>query len=119
VDQFVQQWRDLLASHACQAFYYAEMADKREQPAPPTSTDTGSGQFADTGFGSAAYFRDPVWVDLDAITWYWPDMGPVGGTPGVMTYIQPPQYDPACYTYAPLTPAMPHRVMYAGGPGCQ
>jgi hypothetical protein len=112
--------QDLLSTHACRADYYGEMADNREKATTPAKTGVGSGRFADTGFGSAAYFRNPTYVHLNGITWYWPDAGPISEPAAVMTYIQPPLYNPACYTYTPLAPVpgTPHRVMFTSGPGC-
>jgi hypothetical protein len=113
--------QEVLGTHACDANFYGERSDRRKDKTIPTSTDMSSGQHAANGFGSAAYFRDPVWVDINGITWYWPDAGPVGGPTGVMLYSDmwgQGQYNAACYTFTPLTPPSPHRVMYTDGPGC-
>jgi hypothetical protein len=113
--------QDLLSTHACQAADYGEMGDNRQDATTPAKTAVGSGQFANTGFGSAAYFRNPTYVDPNGITWYWPDAGPISGPAAMIKYLDDPtQYNPACYTYTPLAviPGTSHRVMHVGGPGC-
>ncbi|WP_170229047.1 neprosin family prolyl endopeptidase [Polyangium fumosum] len=96
---------DVMTSEACEAYWYGEVFDRT--PTSWTATDMGSGHFAAEGFGRAAYFRLPVYLDTAGVA-QWPDGA---GTPSAV--------DPACYTSTELFNLGPgfERVMYVGGPG--
>lgn len=72
-----------------------------------TWTDMGSGQFANAGFGQAANFRNPYYVDLSG-KYQWPD-----------NPIDVAGYNPKCYTKTALAslPSPWDMFFYVGGPG--
>jgi hypothetical protein len=98
---------NLLASQACEIAWYGEVYYPDTTPTRWTPTDMGSGEFAEAGFGKAAHFRNPFYIDLSG-TPQWPanpqDVGP---------------RNDACYTKtALLTGQSPwDRLFYLGGPG--
>jgi hypothetical protein len=86
--------------------WYGEVFDSTS-PAP-TSTDMGSGQFAATGWGQAAYFRNLTYYWAPSTYWWWNS-----GTPSAT--------DSNCYSvsgpfYSSTDPNY-HNWFYFGGPG--
>jgi hypothetical protein len=71
-----------------------------------TYTDMGSGLYAETGPGNAAYFRNPFYVDSGGM--HWPDNS---------TYSPP--YNHSCYSRSPLYSGVYpwDRWFFVGGPG--
>lgn len=96
-----------LKEHGCETLWYGEVYDPKSTPLTWTWTDMGSGQFASAGFGKAAYFRNPTYVDPSGAS-QWPDKN------GNFKEI-----NNACYTRTPLlSGAAPwDRGFYVGGPG--
>lgn len=96
---------NLINKSSCQAHWYGEVYDPT--PASWTSTNMGSGRFASEGYGKAAYYRDPFYVDTAGVA-HWPEN--VGATGPI---------DSHCYsTSAIFTAAAPwERSFYLGGPG--
>lgn len=85
--------------------WYGEVFDSRAPAA--TSTDMGSGAYANTQFGRAAYFRNLLYVWAPASAW-WFDAGSISVT------------DAACYSAdGPFYSADPNwrNWFYYGGPG--
>jgi hypothetical protein len=99
---------NLLESKACEVDVYLEMF--AEMPVPWPATEAGSGQFADAGFGKAAYFRNPFYMGAEPApeSAHWPD-----------TYIDSPGQNDACYNKTPLTPGVTpfDRIFFADGAG--
>jgi hypothetical protein len=103
----------LMSSSACEAIWYGEVADRT--PTDWTWTDMGSGQFGDVnGFGQAAYFRSPYYLDADGVFHWLEDVGAPNIGP-----VEP--HDPACYTMSKMSisngDASWGRYFYLGGPG--
>ena len=85
--------------------WYGEVFDSRAPAA--TSTDMGSGAYANTQFGRAAYFRNLLYVWAPASSW-WFDSGSISVT------------DAACYSAdGPFYSSDPNwrNWFYYGGPG--
>lgn len=85
--------------------WYGEVFDSRAPAA--TSTDMGSGAYANTQFGRAAYFRNLMYVWAPASSW-WFDSGSISVT------------DAACYSAnGPFYSSDPNwrNWYYYGGPG--
>jgi hypothetical protein len=98
-----------LETKACEALWYLEMF--AETPVPWPATEAGSGQFAEVGFGNAAYFKNPFYIGAEpAKLGYWPD-----------TNVDLEPYHPLCYTKTPLTSGAPpmDRIFFADGPGAK
>lgn len=97
----------MMGSWACKALWYGEVFDPT--PTDWTYNNMGSGTFASAGYGSAAYFRNPYYIDLFGDS-RWPE--------GFNTGNVNPR-DTACYTNSSLLISAPpfDRVMYLGGPG--
>lgn len=95
---------NLITTQSCQAHFYGEVYDPT--PLDWTYTDMGTGQFASTGFGLAAYFRNPAYVinGLDTLL-----VGPAQAVPS----------DSFCYSDSLLLSAAApwNRYFYLGGPG--
>jgi len=96
---------DMMGFEACVVHVYGEVFDATL--ASWTSSDMGSGLFAEEGFGKAAYFRRPRYRDL-AGTFQSPD-GAMPATPN----------DPLCYTSSGLVvdPGLLFDGVFASGPG--
>jgi hypothetical protein len=97
---------DMMMFEACVVHVYGEVYDGT--PASWTSSDMGSGLFAEEGYSKAAYFRRPRYRDL-AGTFQWPD-GAAAATPN----------DPLCYTSSGLLVDLGpffERAVFASGPG--
>jgi hypothetical protein len=94
-----------ISSQACEVDWYGEVYDK--DPAIWTWTDMGSGQFANAGFGQAANFRNPNYIDPSGIPQWPAKIGDVS-----------PRND-ACYTRTDLAtlPSPWDLFFYVGGPG--
>jgi hypothetical protein len=105
IGYYPSEFFNLISSEACIAHFYGEVFDGT--PASWTSSDMGSGLFAEEGFGKAAYFRRPRYRDL-AGTFQWPD-GAMAATPN----------DPLCYTSSGLVmdPGLLFDGVFASGPG--
>jgi hypothetical protein len=104
-------WRlPLMQNYTCDLYWYTEVYD--DTPADSTYTDAGSGEFADAGFGKAAYFRRIFYVDQWGEShWLLPDKA-----------IPVPDQNPNCYTTGPLivTNQVGYEYenrCYCGGPG--
>jgi hypothetical protein len=96
-----------MSSQACEVNWYAEVYDPFATPTMWTWTDMGSGQFASAGWGNAAYFRNPMVLDLGG-AFQWPT-----------TIADPNVINNACYTRSALFAGMwPwNRFFFVGGPG--
>lgn len=96
---------NLINVSAAEALWYGEVYDPT--PTTWTWTDMGSGLFASTAYGNAAYFRNPSYVAPSGVT-YWAE-----GLAGLLPYAA------ACYTKSGLfSAAAPwNRYFYVGGPG--
>ncbi len=94
-----------MSTKGCEVSWYGEVFDST--PTSWTSTDMGSGLYANTSFGNAAYFRDPYYTDLSGKS-SWPDNA---------KYIAP--FNDACYTRSPLYSGISpwDRWFFLGGPG--
>jgi hypothetical protein len=105
IGYYPSDYFDMMSSEACIVHVYGEVFD--ETLASWTSSDMGSGLFAEEGFGKAAYFRRPRYRDL-AGTFQWPD-GAMAATPN----------DPLCYTSSGLVmdPGLLFDGVFASGPG--
>lgn len=89
---------------ACEVDWYGEIYDP--DPTDWTWTDMGSGQFADTGLGSASYVRLPVYYDTSGVSTY-PD-GSLTMTP----------FNDKCYTRSQLLAnALGQPYFFCSGPG--
>jgi len=89
---------------ACEAAWYGEVFTRTPTQWP--STAMGSGQFASSGLGSAAYVRLPFYADAAGVSTY-----PVGPS-----FMGP--RDDACYTRSDLlTNAKGEPYFFLGGPG--
>jgi len=95
---------DLIKTQSCAAHFYGEVYDPT--PLDWTFNDMGTGQFASTGFGLAAYFRGPSYV-INGV-----DVLLSGATPATPS-------DAACYSDSGLLSSAPpwNRYFYLGGPG--
>jgi Neprosin len=97
----------MLNTGACRASWYAEAYDGT--PIQWTTTDMGSGQFAEAGLGKAAYIRRPKFRDMN-----WLELDPVDNK----DHHSKPNF-PACYTRSILflnDPLLGDHFFY-GGPG--
>jgi hypothetical protein len=96
---------NLINTKGCQAHWYGEVFDGT--PASWTSTNMGSGLFANEGYGRAAYFRQPFYTNTAGVA-LWLD-APVISAP----------IDNKCYTTSALkVGAAPwERSFFLGGPG--
>jgi hypothetical protein len=96
---------NLIPSSAAEVDWYGEVFDPT--PTDWTWTDMGSGLFASFGYGNAAYFKKPYYIDISGIA-HWPD-GSFNISPN----------DSTCYTRTNLlSGATPwDRYFYLGGPG--
>jgi hypothetical protein len=105
IGYYPSEFFNMMTSEACIVHVYGEVFD--ETLASWTSSDMGSGLFAEEGFGKAAYFRRPRYRDL-AGTFQWPD-GAMAATPN----------DPKCYTSSGLVvdPGLLFDGVFASGPG--
>ena len=94
-----------LDTGACEAAWYGEVFDPT--PSTWTTTDMGSGQFADLGIGNAAWIRSlGIFTDGSG---FW--TSPTVDDP--MTI-----YDPNCYTRTPLAKQPDGELwLFLGGPG--
>jgi hypothetical protein len=98
---------NLFAMNACEALWYGEVYDPKATPTTWTWTDMASGQFASAGWGNAANFRNPSYIDLSR-TSQWP---------ATVNDVLP--RNDACYTRSAffIGPAPADRFFYVGGPG--
>lgn len=96
---------DMMTFEACEVYYYGEVYDGT--PTSWTSSDMGSGLFAAQGWGKAAHFRKPRYVDTAGM-YQWPD-GAKEATP----------IDTLCYTSSGLIneATIADRIIYTSGPG--
>jgi hypothetical protein len=100
----------LMRDYACDLYWYTEVFDGT--PDNWTYTDGGSGEFANAGFGKAAYFRRIFYVDRWGYSqWLLPDKA-----------VPVPDQNPNCYTTGPLTVTNVfgyeyENRCYCGGPG--
>lgn len=96
-----------LSSQACEALWYGEVYDPSATTTQWTSTDMGSGQFADAGLGNAAHLRNAFYID------------PWGTSQWPATIFNFNERNDACYTRSNLiigqTPW--DRLIFVGGPG--
>ncbi len=104
-----------LSEHACEALWYGEVYDPQFRydlnlsKQTWTKTDMGSGHFAQDGLGSAAYFRNPSYLDISVVPQRtWPDKG------GLVS-----PYNDKCYSSSGLMNGLTpfDRMLYVGGPG--
>lgn len=96
---------NLINKTSCQAHWYGEVFDP--SPASWTNTNMGSGRFASEGYGKAAYYRDPFYVDAAGVA-HWPE-----------NTLVVPTVDSRCYSTGALQSAAApwERSFFLGGPG--
>lgn len=88
---------------ACESHAYGEVF-RRNAP-NWTTTDMGSGQFSNAGFGRASYVARQTYIDAS------------GTETNVTDAPSPTPYDPLCYDRSALTTYNTVPIVYLGGPG--